>query len=123
LSFKDPTQPLRDILDGAHLIEEFTAGMTFEQFRTDPKTIAAVERKFLTIGEAAVRVGREAHQIAPDVPWRNVRDMANLLRHEYDRVDLIIIWRTITDDLPVLQAAVQNALRLLESTLKPPSGS
>jgi uncharacterized protein with HEPN domain len=91
-------------------IEDFTAGMTFDQFREDPKTIAAVERKFLTIGEAALRLGHEAPMVAPDVPWRSIRDMANLLRHEYDRVDLIIIWRTITDDLPPLKAAVQRAL-------------
>jgi hypothetical protein len=60
LSFKDPTQPLRDILEGAGMIEDFTLGMSFEQFREDPKTVAAVERKFLVIGEAAVRLGREA---------------------------------------------------------------
>ena len=42
------------------MIEHFTAGMSFEQFREDPKTVAAVERKFLVIGEAAVRLGREA---------------------------------------------------------------
>jgi len=110
LSFREPRERLRDILDGVTRIEEFTAGMTFDQFREDPKTIAAVERKFLTIGEAAVRLGRDAPFVVPDVPWRSVRDMANLLRHEYDRVDLIIIWRTITDDLPSLKAAVKRAL-------------
>jgi uncharacterized protein with HEPN domain len=53
LSFKDPARTLRDILDSVRMIEEFTHGLTFEQFRDDPKTVAAVERKFLVIGEAA----------------------------------------------------------------------
>lgn len=68
MSFKDPTQPLRDILDSATMIEDFTAGLGFEQFREDPKTIAAVERKFLVIGEAAVRLGTKRHS-----SWRTCR--------------------------------------------------
>jgi hypothetical protein len=42
------------------MIEDFTLGMSIEQFREDPKTVAAVERKFLVIGEAAVRLGRDS---------------------------------------------------------------
>jgi uncharacterized protein with HEPN domain len=93
------------------MIEAFTAGMNFEEFREDPKTVAAVERKFLVIGEAAVRLGREAPLIVADVPWRQIRDLGNMLRHAYDKVDLEIIWQTITDDLPPLKAAVLKALQ------------
>jgi uncharacterized protein with HEPN domain len=100
------------------MIEDFTAGMSFEQFREDPKTVAAVERKFLVIGEAAVRLGREeAPLIVADVPWRQIRDLGNLLRHAYDKIDLEIIWQTITDDLPPLKAAVLKALPPLHGNL------
>ena len=43
LSFKDPAQPLRDILDSVRMIEDFTSEPAFEQFRDDPKTVAAVK--------------------------------------------------------------------------------
>ncbi len=56
-------QPLRDILESALMIEDFTLGMSFEQFR-EPKTVAAVERKFLVIGEAAFRIVRGAPLIS-----------------------------------------------------------
>jgi uncharacterized protein with HEPN domain len=92
------------------MIEEFTHGLTFEEFRDDPKTVAAVERKFLVIGEAATRLGSEAVLIAADIPWREIRDLGNLLRHAYDRVDLEIIWSTVTDDLPALKHALLRAL-------------
>jgi uncharacterized protein with HEPN domain len=62
------------------------------------------------IGEAAVRLGREAPLVVPDVPCRQIRDLGNLLRHAYDKVDLEIIWRTVTDDLPPLKAAMLKAL-------------
>jgi uncharacterized protein with HEPN domain len=93
------------------MIEDFTAGMSFEQFRGDPKTVAAAERKFLVIG-AAVRLGREAPLTVAGVPWRQIRDLGNLLGHAYDnKVDLEIIWQTITDDLPPLKVAVLKALQ------------
>jgi uncharacterized protein with HEPN domain len=66
------------MLDGVNMIEEFTAGMDFEAFRANPMAVAAVERKLLVIGEAAVRLGREASFMAPEVPWRHVRGMRNL---------------------------------------------
>jgi uncharacterized protein with HEPN domain len=113
LSFKDPTQSLRDILESAQMIEDFTVGMSFEQFRADRTTVAAVERKFQVIGEAAVRPGREAPLVAADVPWRQIRDLGNLLRHACDEVDPEIIWQTITDELPPQKAAV---LRVLQPT-------
>lgn len=97
--------------------------MSFEQFREDPKTVAAVERKFLFIGEAAVRLGREAPVIVADVPWRQIRDLGNLLRHDYDKVDLEIIWQTITDDLPPLKAAVLKALQSPPATPSAPGSS
>jgi uncharacterized protein with HEPN domain len=81
--------------------------------------VAAVERKLLTIGEAAVRLGREAPLIVPEIHWRQVRDLGNLLRHEYDKVDLEIIWQTVTDDLLALKTAVQRAL-LSQSKSEPP---
>jgi len=84
--------------------------MDFEAFRSDPMVVAAVERKLLTIGEAAVRLGRDAPSMIPEVPWRQVRDLGNLLRHEYDKIDLAIIWQTVIDDLPALKTAVQGAL-------------
>ena len=47
------------------------------------------------------------------MPWREIRDLGNLLRHAYDKVDLEIIWQTITDDLPFLKISVLKALQTL----------
>ena len=73
MPFKEPALPLRDILDGIAMIEEFTRGMTFESFREDAKTVAAVERKLLSISEAAVILGERAPELCPELPWRIIR--------------------------------------------------
>jgi uncharacterized protein with HEPN domain len=107
LSSSDPRQHYKDILDAIEAIESFTEGMNFEAFRTDPKTVAAVERKLLQIAEAALRL---RGQPLPEQPWRNIRGMGNWLRHQYDRVSLDILWSTVTQDLPALKAIASHAL-------------
>jgi uncharacterized protein with HEPN domain len=47
----------------------------------------------------------------PEIPWRNVRDIGNLLRHEYENVDAEVIWETVTSGkLQVLVTAAQAEL-------------
>ncbi len=92
------------------MIEQFTAGMDFDAFRSNPMAVAAVERKLQIISEAATRLGMEAERQVPDQPWRDIRGMGNQLRHAYERVDLETIWNSVTDDLPPLKAAVVRVL-------------
>ena len=88
------------------MIEQFTSGMDFDAFRSNPMAVSAVERKLQIISEAATRLGSEAEKQAPDQPWRDIRGMGNQLRHAYERVDLETIWNSVTDDLPPLKAAM-----------------
>ena len=110
MPFRDANQSLRDIADAINLIEQFTTEMDFEAFREDPKTIAAVERKLLVVSEAAVRLGNDGEILCPGVPWRDVRGIGNWLRHQYESIELPVLWKTVRDDLPQLRAAVVQAL-------------
>ena len=114
MSSRTPDQSLRDILNSILLIEEFTAGVSFDRFRDEPMRIAAVERHLQKISEAAVRLSDHAEILCPGVPWRNIRGIGNFLRHEYDRVDLETVWHTVTDHLPPLKASVTAALKTRE---------
>jgi uncharacterized protein with HEPN domain len=91
--------------------------MDFDAFRQDPKSLAAVERKLQIISEAALRLGERAEALCPGLPWREIRGIGNWLRHQYDRVDIETVWNTVTMDLPPLKAAVDRALRSLNSRL------
>ena len=106
MPFRDEDGSLRDIADAIDLIQRFTAGMDLEQFSEDPKTIAAVERKLQIISEAAIRLGASAEKCCPGLPWRDIRGMGNWLRHQYERIELPVIWRTVQADLPMLKSAV-----------------
>ncbi len=97
-------------MDAIELIEQFTSGMDFEAFRSNPMAVSAVERKLQIISEAATRLGNEAEGQIPDQPRRDIRGIGNQLRHAYERIDLNTIWNAVTDDLPPLKAAVTLVL-------------
>jgi uncharacterized protein with HEPN domain len=115
LPFREPNLSLRDISEAISMIERFTLGMDFDAYREDLKTMAAVERKLLLISEAAVRLGDEGPALCPGLPWENIRGIGNWLRHQYDRVDVETVYRTVREDLPALKAGVERGL----STMKP----
>ncbi|MCX6595283.1 MAG: DUF86 domain-containing protein [Acidobacteria bacterium] len=110
MPFRDFNRAFQDIADAIDLIGEFTSGMDASGFREDPRTIAAVERKLLTISEAAIRLGQEAQRLCPGPPWGEIRGIGNWLRHQYDAVELPVLWKTVRDDLPPLKAAVLRSL-------------
>ena len=100
-------------------------------FFADQKTKSAVERELLTISEAcrAIHALEEAQGIAPKdrletryprVPWREIRGIGNILRHEYGRVDLEVVWSTIgSDDLSRLEKALAEAFPTAQPLDKP----
>lgn len=109
MPFKDADPLLRNIVNAIGMIERFTAGMDLAAFREGPKTVAALERKLQIISEAAIRLGDDAEAWCPGLPWRDIRGMGNWLRHQYERVELSVIWKTLEVDLPPLKA-IKRAL-------------
>jgi uncharacterized protein with HEPN domain len=75
-----------------------------------PFSDATSQRPFQIISEAAIRLGSQAEIRCPGLSWRNIRGMGNWLRHQYERIELSVIWQTAQTDLPQLKAAVLHAL-------------
>ena len=74
---------ISDIIEAIENVLEYSKGMTFEQFVADRKTIDAVVRNFIIIGEATSHLPEEFIKRHPDIPWREMRDMRNIVVHEY----------------------------------------
>ncbi len=104
---------LHDILDNIDRISGYVSGMTFEAFENDIKTIDATERCLQRITEAVIKIGPERmSQIAPELSVEDVRGLGNRLRHEYDKIDLLVVFNTIRLEFPDLRAACASALDL-----------
>ncbi len=103
---------ISDIIEAIENALDYSAGMTFEQFIADRKTIDAVVRNFIIIGEASSHLPEEIIERHIDLPWREMRDMRNIVVHEYFGVDYMIVWETLKKNLPPL-------LPLLKHLIKP----
>jgi len=80
---RDPLLRIQDILDAIAKIQRYTQGMTLEAFSIDEKTIDAVVRNFIIIGEAASQVSQDLRDRYAAVPWLVMRNMRNVLTHVY----------------------------------------
>jgi uncharacterized protein with HEPN domain len=108
-----PRQCLVDILENIGHIEGFLKDMGPLEIHKDQKTIFACQYALLVISEAAKRLGPEGERLCPGMPWRDIRGIGNQLRHAYDNLNAMMIWKVYQDDLPVLKAAVTQALAKL----------
>ena len=106
---KDNTY-LRDILNAALSIRRFVEGVSKEQFIANEEKYEAVNRKFEIIGEAARRLSPEARKLFPEIPWQLASAMRNILIHDYDEVNLNIVWDAAQDDVPKLIAQIETYL-------------
>jgi len=101
---------LEDILDSIEKIERFIAGMTFEQFIKDDKTVYAVIRALEIIGEAAKNIPEDVRSSYSEVPWREIAGMRDKLVHNYFGVDLEVVWKTASEDLSNLEPTIRRIL-------------
>lgn len=110
---KDFKVYLDDIIESAVKIKSYIAGMSYEDFFNDDRTIDAVLRNLGIIGEATKRIPENIRKQRSDIEWHKVIGLRNILIHQYSGVDLEIVWQIITQKLPLFEQQIKN---ILEST-------
>jgi len=93
---------LKHMLDAANEIVEFTMQKTQDDFSLDRKLQLSVVHLLEIIGEAGSGVSGEVQHKYTQMPWKSIIGMRNRLIHGYFDIDLIIVWKTATEDIPPL---------------------
>lgn len=104
---------LASILDAlifSRRIMTFTAGMTEEMFANDLKTQDAVMRNISVLGEALRRISPEFRALHPEIPYSQIIGMRNKLVHDYDGINLELIWDVIENKIPELIKVLEEIL-------------
>lgn len=101
---------LDDILEAAERILAYTADHSFEQFSHDSRTVDAVIRNFIVIGEATKKIPENVRSQYPQVQWRDMAGLRNVVVHQYFGVKLDVIWKVIQADLPALEKELRRIL-------------
>jgi uncharacterized protein with HEPN domain len=91
---------LRDILEAARLISSYIADTAEAAFRQDTQKQDAVIRRIEIIGEAAAHLDQETRRAIPQLSFRKMRGMRNIVAHDYANVDVQIVWEVATTQIP-----------------------
>ena len=102
---------LEDVRQSAALIQKFAVGRSLPDYSSDEMLRSAVEHQFIIIGEALSRLEKLDPTLASQiVDCRKIIGFRNVLVHGYETIDDPIVWKTIQDDLPILQKQVETLL-------------
>jgi len=99
-----------DILQAIRKIEEYSKGLSSDEFFKEEKNIDAVVRNFEIIGEAVKNVPKKIREKYPNVSWKIIEGMCDKLIHEYFRVNIEVLWKTIKEDLPKIKPLIGKVL-------------
>lgn len=109
---KTSTPYLEDILESIFRIEEYIEKINQNKkaFESNIEKQDSVLRRLELIGEATKRLEKKFRNKHAEIPWRKMAGMRDVLIHEYDQIDLDLVWEVIVTDLPILKKSVQNLL-------------
>jgi len=110
MSRHSPEVRLRHMLDHAREAVELISGKSRADLANTRLLQLGLIRLVEIVGEAAASIPRDERTKYPVIPWQDVVAMRNKLIHEYDRVDLDILWDTVTAELPELIEKLQTIL-------------
>jgi uncharacterized protein with HEPN domain len=110
MSSREWSLRIRDILSAIESIQKYTEGMTQTEFEANEIVLRAVLYNFIVIGEAAINIPSEIRLYSPELPWRLMGDLRNIVAHEYFRVDSEIVWDTLKNNLPELVDPLRHIL-------------
>lgn len=103
-----------DILECVEKIEKYTVGMNLPAFIKDEKTLDAVIKNIIIMGEAARFISDEERNKYPEIAYREIIGMRNILVHNYLGTDYEEVWRTVIEEVPLLKQQIQTILKELE---------
>ncbi|MBE9109506.1 DUF86 domain-containing protein [Nodosilinea sp. LEGE 07298] len=103
-------QWITDMLLAAQEILSFAEGFDRAALERDRRTCSAVLYEIIVIGEAANRLSDAFKLRYSHIPWQSIVGMRNILAHQYDQVDVDIVWDAVSIDVPELIAILEPLL-------------
>ena len=107
---RDPRLYLEDILEACEKILQYIEGISREDLTTDTMRLDALVRNIEILGEAAKNLPEEVKAKIPNLPWREITAMRDVLAHAYFGVDHDIVWDVATTKVESVRRLVSEYL-------------
>ena len=105
-----PAECIHDMLIESQFARQFLGEKSYDEFVADPLASRAVVRSLEVVGEACRRLPREFREKYPQVPWADIAGMRDRLIHDYTGINYRIVWDTVKQKLPGLEAELNAIL-------------
>lgn len=111
---RDVRVHIEDMIASAQRAIGYTGGLSFEEFKGDQKTLDAVARNLEIIGEAAKNVPDDVRRRFPQIEWKSMAGLRDILIHVYFGVDEDIVWDVVKNKLPGVLTSLREVLGDIE---------
>lgn len=101
---------LRHAIDAISEIENYTKDISFEGFNENSMVQDACIRQLGVIGEACNRISKNLQESSPQIEWKAIIGLRNIVIHEYFGIDIQIVWNVIEVELPNLKKQMTELL-------------
>ena len=91
-------------------IKRYTAHMDYDSFAKNDVVIDAVLMHFVNLGEKIGTISEDFRNEYPDIAYRKAKDMRNYIAHQYEGVDIVNVWSTVTNIIPDLEKQLKQIL-------------
>ena len=107
---KDNLAYIKSIRDAIEKINTYVIQHKYNEFVLNEWDQAAIIRYFEIIGEAVSNIDEEFKKTMIDIEWRDMSDFRNFLIHDYMDIDVKIVWKAMTVDIPILKQKIDKIL-------------
>lgn len=101
-------ESLIDIKNAAQRIKKYADGISRSGLEENDEKLSAILYQITIIGEATKRISPEFRMLYPEMPWREMAGMRDVIVHEYDQLDFEVIWDVVSSRLDDLLNQIEN---------------
>ena len=106
-----------DILESIEAIEEFSKDINKEELNSNRLKRNAIVREIEIIGEAVKNIPDNLKEKYPEIPWKKIAGLRDIIIHTYFNIDLDITWEIIKKDIPILEKQIRIIKENIESSI------
>ena len=108
---RDDRVYLEHILEAMDKIDLYTRDLDYPAFVSEGLIQDGVIRQLEIMGEATKNISLQTRDLCPDIPWKDIAGMRDILIHQYFGVDLHAVWDTAQEDIPPLRGKIEQLIK------------